>query len=41
MTLQIIPAVEHSSETDVLDERITELVETVRAHRERIVSLEA
>jgi superfamily I DNA/RNA helicase len=41
VTMQIIPVTEHPSETDVLDDRIADLVETVRAHRERIATLEA
>ncbi len=39
--MQIIPVIDTLHESDVVDERIAELVETVRAHRERIAALEA
>lgn len=37
--MQIVPV--NSVETDVIDSRIVELVDTVRAHRERIAALES
>lgn len=39
--MQIVPVLDTLYETNVVDERIAELVETVRAHRERIATLEA
>ncbi len=39
--MQIVPIIDTLHEADVLDARIAELVETVRAHRERIATLEA
>ena len=39
--MQIIPVLHEQQEVNVVDDRIAELVETVRAHRERIATLEA
>ena len=39
--MQIIPVAQHLDETSVIDARIAELVDSVRAHRERIAALEA
>ncbi len=39
--MQMVPVTQNLPETDVIDDRIAELVDTVRAHRERIATLEA
>jgi hypothetical protein len=39
--MQIVPVIDTLHEDDVIDARISELVESVRAHRERIATLEA